>query len=107
MGVLVRALPGGVPGLPGGRRARTARRSPSSASTRTTRTRPRRSSSDTRPLPFPSYTDPKDQIARKRAIAVGFPMTQFIGRDGKTAYIHTGPYTSEAQLTEDIERYLN
>ena len=62
---------------------------------------------DTRPLPFPSYTDPQDQIARKRSIAVGFPMTQFIGRDGKTAYIHTGPYTSEAQLTEDIERYLN
>ena len=60
-----------------------------------------------RPLPFPSYTDPQDQIARKRSIAVGFPMTQFIGRDGKTAYIHTGPYTSEAQLTEDIERYLN
>ena len=34
-------------------------------------------------------------------------MTMFIGRDGKTAYIHTGPYTSEAQLTEDIERYLS
>jgi cytochrome c biogenesis protein CcmG/thiol:disulfide interchange protein DsbE len=61
----------------------------------------------TRPLPFPSYTDPKDEIARKREIAVGFPMTQFIGRDGKTAYIHTGPYTSEAQLTEDIKRYLS
>jgi thiol-disulfide isomerase/thioredoxin len=61
---------------------------------------------DTRPLPFPSYTDPKDQIARKQEIAVGFPMTQFIDRDGKTAYIHTGPYTSEDQLTQDIERYL-
>jgi thiol-disulfide isomerase/thioredoxin len=60
----------------------------------------------TRPLPFPSYTDPQDQIARKQEIAVGFPMTQFIGRDGRTAYIHTGPYTSEAQLTEDIERYF-
>ena len=45
-------------------------------------------------------------LARKREIAVGFPMTQFIDRDGKTAYIHTGPYTSEDQLTEDIERYL-
>ena len=60
----------------------------------------------TRPLPFPSYTDPKDEIARRQEIAVGFPMTQFIGADGKTAYIHTGPYTSEAQLTEDIERYF-
>src|SRR3954452_4176559 len=61
---------------------------------------------NTRPLPFPSYTDPRDEIARKREIAVGFPMTQFIGRDAKTAYIHTGPYTSEAQLSEDIDRYL-
>jgi cytochrome c biogenesis protein CcmG/thiol:disulfide interchange protein DsbE len=60
----------------------------------------------TRPLPFPSYTDPKDKIATKRAIAVGFPMTEFIGRDGKSAYIHTGGYKSEAQLTKDIQRYL-
>jgi cytochrome c biogenesis protein CcmG/thiol:disulfide interchange protein DsbE len=59
-----------------------------------------------RPLPFPSYTDPDDKIATAREIAVGFPMTQFIDRDGKTAYTHTGPYTSEAELSKDIERYL-
>jgi cytochrome c biogenesis protein CcmG/thiol:disulfide interchange protein DsbE len=58
-----------------------------------------------RPLPFPSYTDGKSQIAYSREIAAGFPMTQFITRDGKT-FTHTGPYTSEAQLTEDIERYF-
>ena len=33
-------------------------------------------------------------------------MTLFVDRDGKSAYIHTGPYTSEAQLNDDIERYL-
>jgi thiol-disulfide isomerase/thioredoxin len=60
----------------------------------------------TRPLPFPSYTDPKDKIATKREIAAGFPMTEFINRDGKTVFTHTGPYTSEDQLTKDIERYL-
>jgi thiol-disulfide isomerase/thioredoxin len=60
----------------------------------------------TRPLPFPSYTDGDSKIATKRQIAAGFPMTEFIGRDGKSAYTHTGPYTSEAQLTQDIERYL-
>lgn len=59
-----------------------------------------------RPLPFPSYTDPDDEISTERRIAVGFPMTQFIARDGSVAYTHTGPYTSRAQLTEDIERYL-
>jgi hypothetical protein len=33
-------------------------------------------------------------------------MTLFVGRDGKMAYIHTGPYTSVSQLTADIHRYL-
>ena len=59
-----------------------------------------------RPLPFPSYTDPDNKIAYKRQIAAGFPMTMFIDRNGKEVYTHTGPYTSEAQLTKDIERYL-
>lgn len=60
-----------------------------------------------RPLPFPSYTDPSSEIAFDREIAAGFPMTQFIGRDGEVAYTHTGPYTSEEQLRQDIEKYLN
>jgi cytochrome c biogenesis protein CcmG, thiol:disulfide interchange protein DsbE len=59
-----------------------------------------------RPLPFPSYTDPKSEAAYARKIAAGFPMTMFIDRDGKTAYTHTGQYTSEAQLSKDIARYL-
>ena len=60
-----------------------------------------------RPLPFPSYTDPGEGIARERGLGVGFPMTLFIGRDGKVAFTHTGPYLSEEQLTKDIGRYLN
>ncbi len=60
-----------------------------------------------RPLPFPSYTDPAEGIARDRGLGVGFPMTQFIGRDGEVAFTHTGAYRSEAQLIEDIERYLD
>jgi len=59
-----------------------------------------------RPLPFPSYTDPDAAIAYDREIAAGFPMTQFIGRDGEVAFTHTGPYTSEDQLEADIEKYL-
>ena len=58
-----------------------------------------------RPLPFPSYTDPKNKVAYDREIAAGFPMTMFIARDGKT-YTHTGPYKSEDDLSKDIERYL-
>lgn len=60
-----------------------------------------------RPLPFPSYTDPDSRIAFDREIAAGFPMTQFIDRNGEVAYTHTGPYTSEEQLRADIERYLD
>ena len=60
-----------------------------------------------RPLPFPSYTDPKSEIAFDRQIAAGFPMTQFINRDGEVAFTHTGPYTSEDQLEADIKKYLD
>ncbi len=59
-----------------------------------------------RPLPFPSYTDPKDRIATDRKIAVGFPMTLMIDRHGHT-FIHTGPYSSVAQLSKDIARYAS
>jgi cytochrome c biogenesis protein CcmG/thiol:disulfide interchange protein DsbE len=58
-----------------------------------------------RPLPFPSYTDPKDEIATARKVAVGFPMTMFLDRSGKTAFIHTGQYKTRADLLRDIERY--
>ncbi|HWK27430.1 MAG TPA: TlpA disulfide reductase family protein [Solirubrobacter sp.] len=61
----------------------------------------------TRPLPFPSYTDGDSKIAFAREIAAGFPMTQFIDRDGKVAFTHSGPYRSEDELTKDIERYLS
>jgi cytochrome c biogenesis protein CcmG/thiol:disulfide interchange protein DsbE len=62
---------------------------------------------DTRPLPFPSYTDPDSRIAQLREIGAGFPMTFFVDRSGKTVYTHTGPYTSQKQLDEDIDRYLD
>jgi thiol-disulfide isomerase/thioredoxin len=60
-----------------------------------------------RPLPFPSYTDPDDEIATKRKIAVGFPMTMFLDREGKVAFIHTGQYKSRADLLRDIDRYAH
>jgi cytochrome c biogenesis protein CcmG, thiol:disulfide interchange protein DsbE len=59
-----------------------------------------------RPLPFPSYTDPKERIARSLEIPANYPMTVFLDRKGKTAYIHSGQYTNDAQLTADIRRYL-
>jgi cytochrome c biogenesis protein CcmG, thiol:disulfide interchange protein DsbE len=59
-----------------------------------------------RPLPYPSYEDPREAIAQGRKAAKYYPMTLFIDERGKTAFIHTGEYTTPAQLNADIDRYL-
>jgi cytochrome c biogenesis protein CcmG/thiol:disulfide interchange protein DsbE len=59
-----------------------------------------------RPLPFPSYSDPRETIARALEAPKNYPMTVFVDRNGKTAYIHPGPYKSDAALIGDIDRYL-
>ena len=60
-----------------------------------------------RPLPFPSYTDPHETIARSLEIPQNYPMTILLDRDGKMAHIHAGPYRSDADLIKDIRRYLS
>jgi len=59
-----------------------------------------------RPLPYPSYEDPHEEIAQELTIPKFFPMTLFLDARGKTAFIKSGEYTSAAQLEADIERYL-
>ena len=59
------------------------------------------------PLPFPSYTDPRETIARALEIPKNYPMTVLLDRKGKMAHIHTGPYRSDAALIADIRRYLS
>ena len=58
-----------------------------------------------RPLPYPSYEDPGEKIARSLKAAKYFPMTVFVDPRGRT-YIHTGEYRSRADLEADIDRYL-
>ena len=96
VGVVVRALPGRVPGLPVGRAPSAARRSRSSASTATTRTRAAKRFLAKRPLPVPVLHGPGrgDRAATLEA-PTSYPMTVFVDRDGKTAYIHSGPYKSD------------
>jgi cytochrome c biogenesis protein CcmG/thiol:disulfide interchange protein DsbE len=60
-----------------------------------------------RPLPFPSYTDPHETIARSLEIPQNYPMTILLDRRGKMAHIHAGPYRSDADLIQDIKRYLS
>ena len=58
------------------------------------------------PLPYPSYVDGSEDVARSLEAPSFYPMTVFLDRRGKMAHIRTGEYTSVAQLTADIDRYL-
>jgi cytochrome c biogenesis protein CcmG, thiol:disulfide interchange protein DsbE len=58
------------------------------------------------PLPYLSYEDPDENIARGRKISNYYPMTLFINENGKTVGTHAGEYTSVAQLKADIDKYL-
>jgi protein SCO1/2 len=56
------------------------------------------------PVSYPSYQTSSaalDSIAPME----GTPTTLFIGRDGKVAYAHIGPYESEASLEDDVAHY--
>ena len=57
-------------------------------------------------LPFPSYTDPHEDIAQAIEAPKNYPITVFVDKNGKTAYIHSGPYKSDKQLEDDIDKYF-
>jgi cytochrome c biogenesis protein CcmG, thiol:disulfide interchange protein DsbE len=58
------------------------------------------------PVPFPSYEDPDEEIARELKAPANYPITLFVDARGKTAFIHQGGYTSDEQLAADVDRYL-
>ena len=59
------------------------------------------------PVPYPSYTDPDEEIAESidGDATRGLPTTAFYDRDGELAYLKLGPYEDEAELRADVERY--
>jgi cytochrome c biogenesis protein CcmG/thiol:disulfide interchange protein DsbE len=57
------------------------------------------------PVPFPSYKDPKLQVAAVFNAVQAFPSTAFYDSKGELAYVHQGGYANEAGLAADIERY--
>ena len=57
------------------------------------------------PVPYPSYSDPDEEIARAIGGSAGFPATAFYDSDGRLAYTRQGQYASEADLATDIKRY--
>jgi thiol-disulfide isomerase/thioredoxin len=57
------------------------------------------------PVPFPSYEDGDEAIARSLKGGKNYPVTMFFDASGKPAFIHQGGYRSEADLAADIDRY--
>lgn len=58
------------------------------------------------PLPFPSYADERETIARKYGVPANYPITLFLDARGKTTFVKQGEYRTYADLEADIERYL-
>jgi cytochrome c biogenesis protein CcmG, thiol:disulfide interchange protein DsbE len=57
------------------------------------------------PLPYPSYVDPKLEIAASFDAATEFPATAFYDSEGELVHVRRGVYGDEAELEADIERY--
>jgi cytochrome c biogenesis protein CcmG/thiol:disulfide interchange protein DsbE len=57
------------------------------------------------PIPFPSYSDPDEDIAVEIKATLGFPSTAFYDTKGELVYTHQGVYADQGELLADIRRY--
>jgi len=57
------------------------------------------------PVPYPSFYDPKSDIAERLGSEQNFPTTPFYDRGGELVYTKPGGYASEAALEDDIREY--
>jgi cytochrome c biogenesis protein CcmG, thiol:disulfide interchange protein DsbE len=57
------------------------------------------------PVPFKHFEDPRLEIAAAFKAVQAFPATAFYDSKGELAFVHQGPYTTEKQLAEAIDRY--
>jgi cytochrome c biogenesis protein CcmG, thiol:disulfide interchange protein DsbE len=56
------------------------------------------------PVPYPSYTDPDEDIKESLGAGFGVPDTAFYDRKGELVYLKQGPYAKGSDLRADIER---
>ena len=56
------------------------------------------------PVPYPSYTDPGEDIKESLGASFGLPDTAFYDRSGELVYLKQGPYSDASDLRADIER---
>jgi len=57
------------------------------------------------PVPYPSYTDPGEDIADSLGASRGLPDTAFYDRAGNLCYLKQGPYSDDDELEADIRNY--
>jgi len=57
------------------------------------------------PVPYPSFSDPDQEIAEEMTATLGFPSTAFYDRSGELVYLKQGPYTNDDEFIADIQRY--
>ena len=58
------------------------------------------------PLPYPSYLDHDEEIAKTIRAPANYPITVFFDRRGKLAYVHQGAYRNQSDLADDMRRDL-
>ena len=57
------------------------------------------------PVPYPSFFDPRNDIAKLLGLERNFPTTTFYDAAGELVYTKPGGYASEAALEDDIREY--
>jgi cytochrome c biogenesis protein CcmG/thiol:disulfide interchange protein DsbE len=57
------------------------------------------------PMPYPSFSDPRDTIVAGRFHARGLPVTVFYDARGKLAIVRQGELSTQRALADAIERY--
>lgn len=60
---------------------------------------------DRQKVPFPSYEDPRAEIAADMREVIGFPATAFYDTSGRLTQVHQGQFANEDELAAAIERY--
>jgi thiol-disulfide isomerase/thioredoxin len=54
------------------------------------------------PVPYPSYTDPGQDIKSSVGATLGLPDTAFYDRGGNLVYLKQGPYSHPSELLADV-----
>jgi cytochrome c biogenesis protein CcmG/thiol:disulfide interchange protein DsbE len=59
------------------------------------------------PVPYPSYKDPKLEVASVFKGQLAFPTTAFYDSKGELAYVKQGGYLHEEDFVADLKRYAH